>query len=51
MEVLLNYFGERCYVWEISSSICDNMATKAIDIVFLFPKGMVINVVVGWSGY
>jgi hypothetical protein len=28
-----------------------NMAMKAIDIVFLFPKGMVINVVVGWSGY
>jgi hypothetical protein len=28
-----------------------SMAMKAIDIVFLFPKGMVINVVVGWSGY
>ncbi len=23
MEVLLNYFGEGCYVWEISSSICE----------------------------
>jgi hypothetical protein len=28
-----------------------NMAMKAINIVFLFFEGMVINVVVGWSAY
>jgi hypothetical protein len=53
MEDLLNYFGEGCYVWEIFSSICEILhhAMKAINILFLFLKGMVINVVVCWNGY